>query len=1282
MSKALVITGGLVAQIAAAATLNVDKIDAIAESGTLSLGDSNATTVNLGTHANTTTLAIGGTGLATLNIGTGMGATGVINIGGPAGSGPSGAQVNINANLRVEGTETIIGDTTFNNPVTFTEEVTFGDEVAPITTITYHSSTRTISNIYFGNDHHGLYGADGVVDSAGYTLGITGGTGGAASATGGGAGGSAGVTGGQGGAGTGALNPGAGGDVYILGGLPGTGGTGNAGGGSVYLYGGTGRGTGADGHVYFGNSGEVDESDNANANLLFANTAVGTPAGLRYNRDASKWQARSDSGTWTDLALGSPLPSGTAGYILQYNGSSWTSTNPAALHGMNTTLGFAATTGGTGYSLSLFGQQNDIGGNLVVAGGVGVGGHGGYATLAGGDGSTDGGQVTVKAGEGFAGAGGLAVVQAGNGTTTGGLLSLAAGDATSGVGGNVSVTAGDGSTGGGNIVLQPGVGTTSGNGNVFFGIPNSNAETDFQIFANTSEPGFKAGLRYDPTSSKWQIRPDAGTGDWTNIATGTIAEGYIEHDHLFWDGTQWNRETDLVLAYDRNGSIYPATHTIPEPGKSLTVRGGHANTMGAGGDLYLSGGDADISAGTTDSPGGTVHIAGGHADGDAVGGAITLDGGFGDLGLGAVKLGDNNTSVVQFGGTAATNISFLGHADTRVTSNMTWAETTAGDDYVLSIDASTAGAGNGFQLIGGAGLTNSIGGQIELVSGAGTGTQAGDGATLVLAGGAAAGANATLAAGQGGTTGGSLYLKAGAGASAAANGSVILGDNTTLSVQFGGTAATTVNFLGNAGTRITSDMTWAEKTPGSPYTLQVDTNTTGAGNPLYIYAGMGANNFAGGSLEIAAGNGNGTEGGDGALLTLSGGSSAGANATLAAAGGSTAGGNLALQAGNGSAGIGGNVTVTAGNGTTGGSIILTTGVGTSGGNGNIVFGHTGGTGESDFQIFADTNDGTAEAGIRYDPTASKWQLRPDATATWSNIATGSAIGDGSDDYQHLEWDGGSWQPVNSITLPNVSGLSIKPAANSAGSGQKLVVSAGEGNTQPGGDLSLRGGFGKASTNGSVLIGDSTTSTVVLGVTNTWTFTTSTGLLAPAGTANINLPSLFQINGSATSVYVTAANLGTLTAGSGSNADALHTHASGSATFVAYTSPVSGENLNAGAPLGVENNAGTSTVYHADANAAGTRHYCVGLASAAATSPATTTVVTSGERTIADAIWDTKPVAADTGKLVYLSENAGKLTYTPPETAGSIMQVVGIITFADASAGTTRVSVMIGSPVAL
>lgn len=57
---------------------------------------------------------------------------------------------------------------------------------------------------------------------------------------------------------------------------------------------------------------------------------------------------------------------------------------------------------------------------------------------------------------------------------------------------------------------------------------------------------------------------------------------------------------------------------------------------------------------------------------------------------------------------------------------------------------------------------------------------------------------------------------------------------------------------------------------------------------------------------------------------------------------------------------------------------------------------------------------------------------------------------------------------------------------------------------------------------------------------------STLALAAGGASVAGVPSLFTINGSAVSANVTAANLGTLTAGSGSNADTLHTHSAISA----------------------------------------------------------------------------------------------------------------------------------------
>lgn len=95
-------------------------------------------------------------------------------------------------------------------------------------------------------------------------------------------------------------------------------------------------------------------------------------------------------------------------------------------------------------------------------------------------------------------------------------------------------------------------------------------------------------------------------------------------------------------------------------------------------------------------------------------------------------------------------------------------------------------------------------------------------------------------------------------------------------------------------------------------------------------------------------------------------------------------------------------------------------------------------------------------------------------------------------------------------------------------------------------------------------------------------------LSAAGSGNINLPNngsaRFQIEGSAVASTVTATNLGTLTAGSSSNADSLHTHAAVAATttriagLTLFSTPVLGE-------LGYFS--GNNTVARAIATAIGT-----------------------------------------------------------------------------------------------
>lgn len=119
--------------------------------GTLVIGGANSTTVNVGTHANTTTVAVGGAGTTTmnlgtgaamtaLNIGTGMGATDNIAIGG------AGSMTTIGGDLTVNGNEYILGSSDFTGTVTFKGNVNVGDGVGT-DLLTFSSSAFTVGDI-------------------------------------------------------------------------------------------------------------------------------------------------------------------------------------------------------------------------------------------------------------------------------------------------------------------------------------------------------------------------------------------------------------------------------------------------------------------------------------------------------------------------------------------------------------------------------------------------------------------------------------------------------------------------------------------------------------------------------------------------------------------------------------------------------------------------------------------------------------------------------------------------------------------------------------------------------------------------------------------------------------------------------------------------------------------------------------------------------------------------------------------------------------------------------
>ena len=123
-------------------------------------------------------------------------------------------------------------------------------------------------------------------------------------------------------------------------------------------------------------------------------------------------------------------------------------------------------------------------------------------------------------------------------------------------------------------------------------------------------------------------------------------------------------------------------------------------------------------------------------------------------------------------------------------------------------------------------------------------------------------------------------------------------------------------------------------------------------------------------------------------------------------------------------------------------------------------------------------------------------------------------------------------------------------------------------------------------------------------------------------------------------------------------------------------------ITVGQLLAIDNDGGGSRAFQADANGVTTRPNAIGFAKAGAALGAAVDVIVAGETTIPDSQWDAVPVVADSGKRVYMSTTAGKVTLTAPAASGDTVLRVGIVSFADANANTTRVIVQIGEPTVL
>jgi hypothetical protein len=148
---------------------------------------------------------------------------------------------------------------------------------------------------------------------------------------------------------------------------------------------------------------------------------------------------------------------------------------------------------------------------------------------------------------------------------------------------------------------------------------------------------------------------------------------------------------------------------------------------------------------------------------------------------------------------------------------------------------------------------------------------------------------------------------------------------------------------------------------------------------------------------------------------------------------------------------------------------------------------------------------------------------------------------------------------------------------------------------------------------------------------------------------VGLPSLFKINDSAVSANVTATNLGTLTAGSSSNADALHTH---SVTAVDEAKRVEDTHLNTEvvATGKVVRWAGTNNEIAVADNDTAPHGRAIGVArTGGAANPGTSEVVKSGVCTGC-------LTGATVGEPYYLGTTGALVTYANVPKPGQVIRV--------------------------
>ncbi len=125
-------------------------------------------------------------------------------------------------------------------------------------------------------------------------------------------------------------------------------------------------------------------------------------------------------------------------------------------------------------------------------------------------------------------------------------------------------------------------------------------------------------------------------------------------------------------------------------------------------------------------------------------------------------------------------------------------------------------------------------------------------------------------------------------------------------------------------------------------------------------------------------------------------------------------------------------------------------------------------------------------------------------------------------------------------------------------------------------------------------------------------------------------------------------------------------------LISLVSLLSGEAIAIGAPVGIESSSSINKAFRCVTNSGGNRHFVVGLATTVASASDTTfNIQTTGEITVPDAAWSSVPAAANMGAMVY-AVSTGKLSLTAPVGSGHYVQKIGLLSYADGTADTTRI----------